>query len=158
MPTPSAAEVLALHTEWALNISVSTPALVTRFLSHLAIVEEHTGLWCLHTPRNREVYDRFGATFILLKSHHWAQQLIPGKKNSDLCFCCLDCFDREEGRKVTPSGEHDLRLRSRDARSADLDGLVSANSLWVSSWSGKFVFSPLDLTYFVTTPTSQIWV
>ena len=40
----AADEVLALCTEWALKISVSTPALFSKDLSHLAIVDEDTGL------------------------------------------------------------------------------------------------------------------
>ena len=44
IPEVAAAEVLALRTEWALNISVSTPALFGKDLSHLAIVDEDTDL------------------------------------------------------------------------------------------------------------------
>ena len=52
MPEVAAAEVLALRTEWALKISVSTPALFSKDLSHLAIVDEDTGLWGLFMLRN----------------------------------------------------------------------------------------------------------
>ena len=51
IPAVAAAEVLALRTEWALNISVFTPALLNTDLSHLAIVEEDTGLWGLFRLR-----------------------------------------------------------------------------------------------------------
>ena len=44
MPEVAAAEVLALCTEWAVKISLSTPALFSKDLSHLAIVDEDTGL------------------------------------------------------------------------------------------------------------------
>ena len=40
----AAADVLALLVEWALNISVFTPAFPSSTLSHLAIVDELTGL------------------------------------------------------------------------------------------------------------------
>ena len=41
--TPAAA-ALALHTEWALKISVSIPAFPSSSFSHLAMVDEHTDL------------------------------------------------------------------------------------------------------------------
>ena len=44
IPEVAAAEVLALCTQWALNISVSTPTLFSKVLSHLAIVDEDRGL------------------------------------------------------------------------------------------------------------------
>ena len=53
----AAAEVLALRTECALNISVSTPALLSIVLSHLAIVDGDMGLWGLFTLRNKVKYD-----------------------------------------------------------------------------------------------------
>ena len=52
MPAAAAADVLALRSEWALNTSVLIPAFPSRILSHLAIVDEHTGLWGLVIPRN----------------------------------------------------------------------------------------------------------
>ena len=52
IPAAAAADVLALRTEWALNISVFTPTLPSMDLSHLAIVEEDTGLWGLFGLRN----------------------------------------------------------------------------------------------------------
>ena len=55
IPAAAAADVLALHTEWALNISVFTPAFSSKVLSHLAIIEEHTDLWGFVTPTNRVV-------------------------------------------------------------------------------------------------------
>ena len=56
IPAAAAADVLALHTEWALNISVFTPAFVSSPFSYLAMVEEHTGLCGLVTPTNRVVW------------------------------------------------------------------------------------------------------
>ena len=55
IPASAAAEVhvLALRTEWALNVSVFNPALPSMDLSHLAIiVEEDIGLWGLFRLRN----------------------------------------------------------------------------------------------------------
>ena len=57
IPAMAAAEVLALRTECALNISVSTPALLSIVLSHLAIVDGDIGLWGLFTLRNKVEYD-----------------------------------------------------------------------------------------------------
>ena len=54
--TPAAAaEALALRTEWALKISVSIPAFPSSDFSHLAMVDEHTGLCCLLVPMKRVV-------------------------------------------------------------------------------------------------------
>ena len=56
MPAAAAAEVLALLVEWALNISLFTPALPRRVFSHLAMVAELIGLCGLVTLRNNEVW------------------------------------------------------------------------------------------------------
>ena len=44
-PASDATDVAAPLTEWALNTLVSMPALERTVLSHLAIVEDGTGLW-----------------------------------------------------------------------------------------------------------------
>ena len=55
IPALAAANAAALLVECALNILVSIPALSNRDLSHLAKVDEHTGLCGLTTARNNLV-------------------------------------------------------------------------------------------------------
>ena len=55
IPALAAANAAALLVECALNILVSIPALSNRDLSHLARVDEHTGLCGLTTARNNLV-------------------------------------------------------------------------------------------------------
>ena len=52
IPALAAADAAALLVECVLNIAVSIPALSNRDLSHLARVDEHTGLCGLATTRN----------------------------------------------------------------------------------------------------------
>ena len=42
---------------------------------------------------------------------------------------CLDCLASLEGKKATPSGLKRLLSKFRDARLADLEGLVNANNM-----------------------------
>ena len=51
-----------------------------------------------------------------------------GKKNSAIGFDWRDCFASFVGWKATPSGRYRLNFRCSWDRSADLDGLVSANN------------------------------
>ena len=52
IPALAAADAAELRVECALNVLVSIPALSNKDLSHLARVDEHTGLCGLTTARN----------------------------------------------------------------------------------------------------------
>ena len=64
-PAAAAADALVLRTECALNISVFTPVFPKVVFSHLAMVEEHTGLCGLLVPMNRVVQFFLRDFFIL---------------------------------------------------------------------------------------------
>ena len=55
-PALAAADITASLTEWALNMPVSMPAFPSRDFSHLANVEELTGVCGLTTARNSLVH------------------------------------------------------------------------------------------------------
>ena len=104
IPALAAADAAAFLAECALNIPVSIPALSNRDLSHLARVDEHTGLCGLITARNNLVHSslppvRKGSVFRSYARKVCCGQSLPllgkaGKKNSALGFPCLDCFAR----------------------------------------------------------------
>ena len=102
IPVLAAAEAAALRVECALNILVSIPALSNKDFSHLARVDEHTGLCGLTTARNSLVCSSFSSVrkdSVLRSYAHrvccgQSLELLgkAGKKNSALGFPCLDCF------------------------------------------------------------------
>ena len=103
IPALAAAVAAALLVECALNILVSIPALSNRDLSHLARVDEHTGLCGLTTARNNlfcsSLPVRKSSVFRSYACKVCCGQSLPllgkaGKKNSALGFPCLDCLAR----------------------------------------------------------------
>lgn len=139
-PASAAAETEALLTEWALKISVSMPDLVNVVFNHLAMVDEVTGWYgCIVAMRSWVCFsslDRLGAVLpsyalSVATGHNDSLSGNFGKKNSASFLFCLDCLASLVAKKVTPSGLYCLNLISRFARSADLEGLVSASSIVV---------------------------
>ena len=71
-----------------------------------------------------------------------------GKKKLAIGLPFLDCFANALGRNVTPSGLYCRPLKLSCDKSADLVGLVNANSitvLKVNSFSDKESLFPRDL-------------
>ena len=82
----------------------------------------------------------------------WKEEVCHG-------FVLCRLFTNFVGAKVTPSGEYFLNCRFRFARSADREGLVSANSivsLCVRSDKVISLFGPKESMYLVTVLTSQV--
>ena len=95
----------------------------------------------------------------MLTGQRWLFPGKHGKKKSAMVLSCLDCLDNFVGAKVTPSGEYFLNCRFRFARSADREGLVSANSivsLCVRSDKVISLFGPKESMYLVKVLTSQV--
>ena len=83
-----------------------------------------------------------------------------GKKNSTSGLDWRDCFTSFVGWKATPSGRYRLNFRSRLARSADLEGIVRANSitvLCVTAANDRSLLAHSDSIYYaVTVATLQV--
>ena len=108
-------------TKWALNMPVSMPALPSMDFSHLARVEELTGLCGLTTARNSfippsSLVDLKLSVFSLY-THSVSTGLRialcgkAGEKNSALGFFSLVCFARPTSWNTTPSRVYLLVLR-----------------------------------------------
>ena len=121
------------------DMPVSMPAFYIMDFSHLAKVEELTGLCGLTTAKNSLVLPSISCDLKLSvfcsytlsvaigqRVEFWRK---AGKKNSVLGLFCLDCLARPASWNTTPFGVYLLNRRSSLVRSADLDGQVSARSI-----------------------------
>ena len=112
-PALAAADAEAPLTKWTLKMPVSMPAFSSSDFSHLANVEELTGLCGFTTARNTLVLpvSWFRRASVL---HSYALSIImghniafsnAGKKNSAVGFHTLDCLASPASWKITPAGE-----------------------------------------------------
>ena len=152
-----------------MKILVSIPALSNRDISHLAKVDEHTGLCGLTTARNSLICsssppDRKDSVLCSYARKVCIGQSLAllgkaGKKNSALGLPCLVCFARPDSWNTTPSGVYLRYRRSSITRSADLDGLVRARiiaSFQVRFWSDRESELPRDSMWSSTLDTSHV--
>jgi hypothetical protein len=89
-PTLAAADVAAPLTEWALNMPLSIPAFSSNDFSHLAKVEELTGLCGFTTARNKLVRSTSfceRSCFLLVYSQclFWAQEWVLKSWKEEFC-------------------------------------------------------------------------
>ena len=90
--------------------------------------------------------------------HKYFSSMNAGKKNSTPECEGRDCFYKCQGINTTPSGQKDLLLRSRAAKSDPLHGRVKANSiavLIVRSSRERLLDGPFRLNILRTKSTSQ---
>ena len=122
-------------TECGLKVSMLMPAFYSIVFSHLVMVDELTGWYGLIVAINSfEIcFLKVSVCFSYAQSVSIGHKLTlwgkAGKKKSAIPLSCFVCLANFVGANNTPSGRYHLNLKSRPARSADLDGLVRAKSM-----------------------------
>lgn len=171
IPALAAADTEAPLVECALNMVVSIPALSRTERSHLAMVDDATGLCglivamncyslcCSSVCLNCSVAFSYALSVTTGQSFSFCVKL--EKKKSASGLFAPACLARPDAWKATPSGRYLLKRRSSCCKSAnrvDLVSVMSITSFRVIVWSDNVEFFPKSSKYTSTWDTSHVEV